>query len=411
MYKKIIAALLSAGTAMYAENLSSLLASIESNDGLQAQKALEQAAEGRYSSVIRGYAPKFELLGGYSKKSQTTDFEPKETKLGEAKAGVAIFDGLKREGSIMAASKSAESEKYKTGYMRQSIMLDTVREYFGAITATAMSESLGFKISELNQNIKRLSILTQNGLATKDTLEAMIASKKEAEYELENVTLSLQNSLLKLELYTGKSGILPIKTVLFEPDDKKAERADIKADKLVVEGLKWQEWQNTYLPSLMLESSHKKYSYGPYNDMGGAQKLPEWQNTISLQLSFTIFDFGKIAKEREAARLQTLAASKNLAYKQNGLAIESKLKKIELEAAKKKLDAAKAALAATETSYGYTKKRFDANLVSYTDYLSELTKKEAALSRVASASSEVEIKKAELAFANGTDIKTLTKGE
>jgi hypothetical protein len=64
MYKKIIAALLSAGTAMYAENLSSLLASIESNDGLQAQKALEQAADGRYSSVIRGYAPKFELLGG-----------------------------------------------------------------------------------------------------------------------------------------------------------------------------------------------------------------------------------------------------------------------------------------------------------------------------------------------------------
>ena len=273
-----------------------------------------------------------------------------------------------------------------------------------------MSEATSFKISELEQNIKRLTVLTQNGLATKDTLEAMVASKKEAEYEMENISLALQNSLLKLELYTGKSGVLPTKTILSEPNGEN-ERADIKADKLAVEGLKWVEWQNSYLPSLYIENSYKKYSYGQYNDMGGAQKLPEYQNVLSLQLSFTIFDFGKIAKERESARLQTLAASKNLAYKQNGVAIESKLKKIELEAAKKKLDAAKAALAATETSYGYTKKRFDANLISYTDYLAELTKKEAALSRVASASSEVEIKKAELAFATGIDIQTLTKGE
>lgn len=410
MYKKFVISVLATNAILHAQSLSSLLLQVESNEGLQAQKALEQSINSKHSSAIRGYAPKFELLGGYSKKSQTTEFEPKESKVGEAKVSAAIFDGLKREGIIMSASKNAESERFKTGHAKQSIMLDTVREYFGAITAASMSEAIGFKISELDQNIKRLTVLTQNGLATKDTLEAMVASKKEAEYEMENISLALQNSLLKLELYTGKSGIVPTKTILSEPNGEN-ERADIKADKLAVEGLKWLEWQNSYLPSLYIENSYKKYSYGQYNDMGGAQKLPEYQNVLSLQLSFTIFDFGKIAKERESARLQTLAASKNLAYKQNGVAIESKLKKIELEAAKKKLDAAKAALAAMETSYGYTKKRFDANLISYTDYLAELTKKEAALSRVASASSEVEIKKAELAFATGIDIQTLTKGE
>ena len=410
MYKKFVISVLATNAILHAQSLSSLLLQVESNEGLQAQKALEQSINSKHSSAIRGYAPKFELLGGYSKKSQTTEFEPKESKVGEAKVSAAIFDGLKREGIIMSASKNAESERFKTGHVKQSIMLDTVREYFGAITAASMSEATGFKISELDQNIKRLTVLTQNGLATKDTLEAMVASKKEAEYEMENISLALQNSLLKLELYTGKSGIVPTKTILSEPNGEN-ERADIKADKLAVEGLKWLEWQSSYLPSLSVENSYKKYSYGQYNDMGGAQKLPEYQNVLSLQLSFTIFDFGKIAKERESARLQTLAASKNLAYKQNGVAIESKLKKIELEAAKKKLDAAKAALAAMETSYGYTKKRFDANLISYTDYLAELTKKEAALSRVASASSEVEIKKAELAFATGIEIQTLTKGE
>lgn len=410
MYKKFVISVLATNAILHAQSLSSLLLQVESNEGLQAQKALEQSINSKHSSAIRGYAPKFELLGGYSKKSQTTEFEPKESKVGEAKVSAAIFDGLKREGIIMSASKNAESERFKTGHVKQSIMLDTVREYFGAITAASMSEAIGFKISELDQNIKRLTVLTQNGLATKDTLEAMVASKKEAEYEMENISLALQNSLLKLELYTGKSGIMPTKTILSEPNGEN-ERADIKADKLAVEGLKWLEWQSSYLPSLSIENSYKKYSYEQYNDMGGAQKLPEYQNVLSLQLSFTIFDFGKIAKERESARLQTLAASKNLAYKQNGVAIESKLKKIELDAAKKKLDAAKAALAAMETSYGYTKKRFDANLISYTDYLAELTKKEAALSRVASASSEVEIKKAELAFATGIEIQTLTKGE
>ncbi len=395
--------------ALHAQTLGELLEKAKNNGILQAQMLQEQKSESQKGAAMRAYSPTIEAIGAYSKKANTVVFEPKAVKTGEIRASMTLFDGLRRESAVSAAAKNADAQKQTTEFTRQNIYLDITKEYYGYFDALYSLEAVDFKLRELEQNIKKLGVLVTNGLATKDSLEAMVASKKEAEYERENIALAIESAQLNMELYTNAK-ISDIHPVKLSEQTAEAQRADIKADKLLLESLGHKEGQYTYLPTLAVQDSFKKSSYSTYDDMGGLQKLPENNNELLVQLSFTLFDFGRISKEREAAKLETMAAAKNLAYKQNALSVEISLRRIALEAAKKKLEAAKAGLEATSTAYEYTKKRFDENLISYTDYLSELTKKQDAITRAKTAENAVELKKAELAFASGIDINSLIKG-
>ncbi len=396
---------------LYAEGLGTLIERLQNNDSLQSAIFDEQKSGVQKDSTLAAYSPKLEAIGTYHKKASGTSFEPMETKSGELKASMLLFDGLKRESRYGAAKKNAEAYAYKTKYTKQTLMLDTIKEYYSYFDSKAALEAVKFKQSELDEHIKKLTILVENGLSTKDTLQAVIAAKKDAEFEEANILLAIENSLLKLELYSNSKVETLEYAKLRELDVKESgERNDIKADKLSVESLKSAEGQSTYLPTLSIQDSVKRYKYSYYDDMGGMQRLPTYNNELSLQLTFTIFDFGFIKKEREIARLETLSAAKQLSYKQNSAKIEARLKTSEYEAAKRKYEAAKSSLEATTTTYEFTKKRFDASLVGYTDYLTELTKRQDALSRARSAENNVEIKKAELALALGIDIQNLING-
>lgn len=400
--------ILSFACVLNAQGLGALLDKLKDNDSLQSAMLDEQKSGVQKDSTLAAYSPKLEAIGTYYKKANAVAFDPKEVKSGELKASMLLFDGLKRESRYGAAKKNAEAYTYKTKYIKQTLMLDTIKEYYSYFDSKAALEAVKFKQSELDEHIKKLTILVENGLSTKDTLQAVIAAKKDAEFEEANILLAIENSLLKLELYSNSKVETLEYAKLRELDAKESgERNDIKADKLSVESLKSAEGQSTYLPTLSIQDSVKRYKYSYYDDMGGMQRLPTYNNELSLQLTFTIFDFGLIKKEREIARLETLSAAKQLSYKQNSAKIEARLKTSEYEAAKRKYEAAKSSLEATTTTYEFTKKRFDASLVGYTDYLTELTKRQDALSRARSAENNVEIKKAELALALGIDIQNL----
>ncbi len=404
--------ILSFACVLNAQGLGALLDKLKDNDSLQSAMLDEQKSGVQKDSTLAAYSPKLEAIGTYYKKANAVAFDPKEVKSGELKASMLLFDGLKRESRYGAAKKNAEAYAYKTKYTKQTLMLDTIKEYYSYFDSKAALEAVKFKQSELDEHIKKLTILVENGLSTKDTLQAVIAAKKDAEFEEANILLAIENSLLKLELYSNSKVETLEYAKLRELDTKESgERNDIKADKLSVESLKSAEGQSTYLPTLEIQNSRKYQKYSPYEDMGGQQKLPTYNNEFTAQLTFTIFDFGLIKKEREIARLETLSAAKRLSYKQNSAKIEARLKTSEYEAAKRKYEAAKSSLEATTTTYEFTKKRFDASLVGYTDYLTELTKRQDALSRARSAENNVEIKKAELALALGIDIQNLINGD
>ncbi|WP_423243517.1 TolC family protein [Aliarcobacter butzleri] len=156
---------------------------------------------------------------------------------------------------------------------------------------------------------------------------------------------------------------------------------------------------------MSINNSLKKQEYLHYDETYN----DKFNNQIMLQINFPIFDFGKISKDKEASQLEALALNKEIAYKEKSIQIERKLALKSLESSKVKLDSAISGLEATNTTYEFSKKRFDANLISYTEYLTELTKKQDANYRVILAKNDIELKKANLAFALGIDLLTLIK--
>lgn len=393
-------------TSLYAVSLKELLNSIEvTNENYQAQQALQQMAKKQYESASKDNFPTLNLIGAYENNSKVLEHEPEDILYGELKASYTLYDGGRITNNKLAKKSLHESQKFNTQYLKQEIMLDVIREYFSFQNSKSAIEVLNYKINELDEQIRKSEILVKNDLATKDKLQALIASKKESLYDIETLKIDLENSILQLSLLTGLDILPQDNDKLLEPIYKEEQRYDIEAKKLEAQSLKYNEKMHNYLPTISINNSLKKQEYLHYDEIYN-DKL---NNQISLQINIPIFDFGKISKDKEASQLETLALNKEIEYKEKSIQIERKLALKSLESSKIKLDSAIAALEATNTTYEFSKKRFDANLISYTEYLTELTKKQDANYRIILAKNDIELKKANLAFALGIDLLTLIK--
>jgi outer membrane protein TolC len=393
-------------TSLYAVSLKELLNSIEvTNENYQAQQALQQMAKKQYESASKDNFPTLNLIGAYENNSKVLEHEPEDILYGELKASYTLYDGGRITNNKLAKKSLHESQKFNTQYLKQEIMLDVIREYFSFQNSKSAIEVLNYKINELDEQIRKSEILVKNDLATKDKLQALIASKKESLYDIETLKIDLENSILQLSLLTGLDILPQDNDKLLEPIYKEEQRYDIEAKKLEAQSLKYNEKMHNYLPTISINNSLKKQKYLDYDEIYN-DKL---NNQISLQINIPIFDFGKISKDKEASQLETLALNKEIEYKEKSIQIERKLALKSLESSKIKLDSAIAALEATNTTYEFSKKRFDANLISYTEYLTELTKKQDANYRIILAKNDIELKKANLAFALGIDLLTLIK--
>lgn len=393
-------------TSLYAVSLKELLNSIEvTNENYQAQQALQQMAKKQYESASKDNFPTLNLIGAYENNSKVLEHEPEDILYGELKASYTLYDGGRITNNKLAKKSLHESQKFNTQYLKQEIMLDVIREYFSFQNSKSAIEVLNYKINELDEQIKKFEILVKNDLATKDKLQALIASKKESLYDIETLKIDLENSILQLSLLTGLDILPQDDDKLLEPIYKEEQRYDIEAKKLEAQSSKYSSEKYNYLPTISINNSLKKQEYLHYDEIYN-DKL---NNQLSLQINFPIFDFGKISKDKEASQLETLALNKEIEYKEKSIQIERKLALKSLESSKIKLDSAIAALEATNTTYEFSKKRFDANLISYTEYLTELTKKQDANYRIILAKNDIELKKANLAFALGIDLLTLIK--
>jgi outer membrane protein TolC len=362
-------------------------------------------AKKQYESATKDNYPTFNLIGAYENNSKVLSNEPEDIAYGELKASYILYDGNKILNNELSKKNLHESQKLKTQYLKQEIMLEVIKQYFSYQNTKSAIDVINYKINELNGQIKKFEILVKNDLETKDKLQALIASKKEALYDIENLKIDLENSILQLSLLTGREISLHDEERLIEPSYEENDRYDIEAKKLEAKSVKYTSDSFNYLPTISITDSLKKQEYLHYDETYN-DKL---NNQIIFQISFPILDFGKISKDKEASQLEALALNKEIAYKEKSIQIERKLALKSLESSKVKLDSAISGLEATNTTYEFSKKRFDANLISYTEYLTELTKKQDANYRVILAKNDIELKKANLAFALGIDLLTLIK--
>ncbi|ADR34432.1 outer membrane efflux protein [Sulfuricurvum kujiense DSM 16994] len=396
---------------LIASDLITLLPQAKSNLRVESARIEAQRAKEQLEQAKTAYFPTLDATALYQKKDKATAFEPRTIQGLELGTKITLFDGLRRESTIDAIHSSINSAQQSLQQKEQDVLFETIQAYYGYFNAKASLDAIRDKKTELSAQVERFSILVQNDLATSDILKSLIASKLQADYDEQNQKVMLERSRKNLELLTGSSVESLEYTELATPQTREIDRHDLKADISSVETLRHSEGFYTYLPTLSVQGKHREMDYNDYDTMGGSNIQPSSQNEIIASLSMTLFDMGSIAKEREQARLSTLKAQKLIEYKTKSIQNEADIARLSLQASQSAYDAAKSEEEARSEAFGFVKKRFEAGLVNTTTYLSELSDLSLSRAKVQSARHSLQMAKANLAYAYGTDLMTLIEGK
>ncbi|MDD2266888.1 TolC family protein [Sulfuricurvum sp.] len=393
---------------LIASDLASLLPSAKTNlrvasARLEIKKSGEQLDEAKTA-----YFPTVTATALYKKKDRTPAFEPNKIQGAEIGAQISVFDGFRREALLDALHASMASATHSLAQEEQNVLMETIAAYYDYLDTQNRLDVNIEKKKELLSEVQRYEILVKNDLATTDILKSLIASKLEADYDEQNLKMLLEKHRKHLELLSATSIHEPLTyRELALPKFTTVERHDLQSDQANIEILRNTEDRYTYLPSITLEAKHKYMEYSGYDTMGGTNLQPLNQNEITASLTMTLFDMGRIAKEREQARIDTLKAKNLLDYKTQSLNNDAEIALMSIQTSQNAYEAAKAEEEARNEAFGFIKQRFEAGLVNSTTYLSELTNLTQSRTKTRNALNTLQVAKASAAYAYGIDLLTL----
>lgn len=389
-------------------DLAFLLPRAKQNLRVESVRLEIEKSQAQFDEAKTAYFPTVTATGLYQKKDKATAFEPKMLHGVELGAQITLFDGFRREALLKALKASKEGAMQNLAQEEQNVLMETIAAYYDYLDTKDRLGVNADKKRELDTEVKRYETLVQNDLATTDILKSLIASRLEADYDEQNLVTLLEKYRKALELLSGEAVNEPIDyRELAIPALGALDRHDLSSDRASLEILHHSEDRYTYLPSLTLQGKHRMMSYNDYDTMGGLNLQPENQNEITASLSLTLFDMGRISKEREQARIDTFKAQKMLDYKTHKLQNEAEISVLSIRTAQNALSAATAEEAARSEAFRFIRQRFEAGLVNTTTYLSELTDLSISRAKMDHARNTLQVAKASAAYAHGIDLMTL----
>lgn len=391
-----------------ANDLSRLLSDAQANLRVESARLMIDKSQAQIDEAHTAYFPTLKAKGLYQHKDKTTAFEPKTVYGIEVGAEITLFDGFRREALMRALRANKEGSLHTMEQERQNVLMETLSAYYDYLDTRDRLHVNAQKRKELNAEVARYEVLVKNDLATNDILSSLNASRLQAEYDDHALRTRLEQCRKDLELLSGTAVEEPIAYVELEvPKFAQIERHDLLSDRASIEILERTEERYTYLPSVSLAAKHKTMEYKEYDTMGGLNVQPANQNEIAASVSMTLFDMGRIAKEREQARLDTIKARKLLEYKTKKIQNDADISLLSLRSAREALSAATAEENARSEAFGTIKTRFEAGLLNSTAFLSELTSLTDARAKARHARNALQVAKANAAFAHGVDLMSL----
>ncbi|WP_304367115.1 TolC family protein, partial [uncultured Helicobacter sp.] len=134
------------------------------------------------------------------------------------------------------------------------------------------------------------------------------------------------------------------------------------------------------------------------------RQYPPKQNQIMINATIHL-DFLTTYKQYQAARLGYLKNLKELAYKKEEQKKDEKLYRKSLEIAVAKIKASEAALRSASIAFENVAKKYDAQILNFTDYLQSLTTKVEAEATYNQALNDYEMQKAYYIYYSGQDLQ------
>lgn len=400
--------LLLAPVFLSAYSLTELVDIAHQNKRIEAATHQVKASQKSYESTKSSYLPSVEIGANLQNTYEETISLPKNSATAYASLKYTIYDGGKRGDIYNQLSSNIDASRKSLEAIKNDITLDVTRLYFDYLTFVSNKEATLQEIEQLKAEYKRLQMFYKTGSVTEDEVQKIDSRLKSEDVSLHQTELAIQRVLHTLEYFTAKE----IKTVTegshVEPVEstETKTRADLEALEFEAKASLYeaQSKQSAALPTLYFDNT-ASYSDYYYHSKPTTEVLVDRQNIATLNLSWNIFDFGATNQNYEANYEQYLSKKADLEYKKSIADVDYRLAKKTLEIAVLQIAATKATLEAASSTYELIKLRYQNGMIDNVAYLEALSEKYKATREYKRALYSFEIKKAELIYQSGENIK------
>ncbi len=388
-------------------DLKSLLLKAQDNYQMQAKDIAIQEAKATRDSVIGRYLPSvdvgynFNLAHSYPQSAWSKGLHSHQL---QASANWVIFDGASREYSLLANNALLRAAIADKGYSQEAMFLQTISLYYQYFSLKGQMIAMEQKKINIAANVARIEVLYNAGLQPLDALEMLKAELSSTEYQLESIRLNFEQTKMQLSLLTNTDiDKLKLDSIKM-PEYKMNQSLNITMQEEQALSLDYQAGTLTYFPTITLFDT---YSWNFHNNAGSilgqsaSAQYPKQQNVFGVSVLWNIFSGFSTNRQKEALKLSSLRVQKNIAYAKEEQKNNVRFYKRSILAAQAQIESAKAALKSASTSFDTISQKYQAQLVSYNDYLDSLIAKYNAESTYIQSLNNYELQKANYIFYSG----------
>ncbi|PAF42894.1 TolC family protein [Helicobacter sp. 11S02629-2] len=397
-----------------AMSLRDLLKGVDSNLSLEANELLVKQASKDKTVAQLSFIPRVDV--GYSFDQQNKGSLSYQTQAAQVTASVNLFNGFADINNVRAKNALLEKTVQDKKYLKESLYLQVIQQYYAYFTNFANETSLKQKLRQIREDIDRVSKLYAQGLQTIDDVESLKAQASLTEYDIQNAALSVEQSRLNIKYLTNKDmqGVYvePIK----DPTYKVEQRADIQSLFYQNQNLSFTNKQLNYYPTLDLSNTYTFNIQIPNyitqatlnNPIFGANFATNL-NTLTLTLTYKLFDKIGLTMQKQSFMYSYLASEKQIAYKKLEQNKDVEFYRKSIEVARNQILSSKAGLESANISFENIKKKYDSNLITFADYLQALSTKYSAEATYVQSLNNYELQKANYIFYSGQNLEDYIK--
>lgn len=394
---------------LYSYTLDELLELSHNNGVVKSAQHSVASKELLYESSKSSYLPTIEIGANYQNASKETPTVAQNTLRAQASIRYTLYDGDKKSNLYRQLESSIDSSRSSLEATKNSISLDVTRLYFEYLGLEADKEATTQAIEQLREELKRVEFFYRAGTITKDEVAKIDSRLKNTQVLLQEVELKSQRVLHTLEYYTTqKVEHIDSNTKIKLPTiQEKILRADIKALEQEAAAVRYEAniQKSENRPQVYLDDTFTHSDYYFNNDSLKSGFLVENQNIAMVNISWNIFDFGSRTKAYESKFQDYLSKRSILEYERDRASVEYRLAQKSLLIAKEKVKSTKAAAEAASLAFKLIKFKYENKTIDNVAYLLALSEKYNAQRDSKRAIYELEIRKAELIYYSGKDIK------
>lgn len=394
---------------LYSYTLDELLELSHNNKVVESAKHTLTSKELLYESSKSSYLPSIDIGANYENASTETATTAQNKLEFQASIAYTIYDGDKKKSLYKQYESLIDSSKSTIEATKNSISLDVSKLYFEYFELKADKEATIQEMQQLKEELKRVEFFYEAGSVTKDEVLTIDSRVKNTLVLLQEIELEIQKVIHTLEYYTSKRvEHIEGNTIIKLPiEQEESLRADIKALEYeatsVMHEANIEKSQN--LPLVYIDDTFTHNEYYFDNESLKSSFLVDDQNIIMLNVSWNIFDFGARTKAYESKFQEYLSKKSTIEYEKSKANVEYRLAKKSLLIAQEKVKSTKAAAKAASLAYELIKFKYKNQTIDNVAYLAALSQKYDAQRDSKKALYELEIRKAELIYFSGKDIK------